>query len=158
MMDFAPKSQTLAELRGSGHCATVSHTVVAGSSLLGLNRRICAHGLTVGMGKIRGTLCMRRHICVLLPTTKSVDKFFVFKNDVAKKELPRDNPSGLGAGGSEFKSRRPYLIFCFASVSNAHEPSLSAPQALLFQLSHSRLLRHLRCPGQLPVARNSWPD
>src|SRR6516225_11118393 len=41
------------------------------------------------MGKIRGTLRTRRHIFVLLPTTKSLDKSFVFKNDDAKEGLKK---------------------------------------------------------------------
>ena len=36
-----------------------------------------------------------------------MSKSFVFKNIVAKEGLPRDAPAGLGAGGPEFKSRRP---------------------------------------------------
>jgi hypothetical protein len=59
------------------------------------------------VGKIRGTLRMRSDILVLLPTTKFSSKSFVFKNNGAKEGLKKDNPSGLGAGGPEFKSRRP---------------------------------------------------
>lgn len=51
------------------------------------------------MGKIRGTLRMWSHIFALLPTIKFLDKSFVLKKDVAKEGLPRDGPSGLGAGG-----------------------------------------------------------
>jgi len=50
---------------------------------------------------------MRRYIFVLLATTKFLGKSFVFKNNDAKEGLRKDNPSGLGAGGPEFKSRRP---------------------------------------------------
>src|SRR5467141_2343333 len=32
---------------------------------------------------------------------------FIFKNKIEKEGLPRDSPAGLGAGGPEFKSRRP---------------------------------------------------
>ena len=50
---------------------------------------------------------MRSHILALLDTTKSFAKSFVFKNNVARKELPKDVPTGLGAGGPRFKSGRP---------------------------------------------------
>jgi len=59
------------------------------------------------MGKIRGTLHMRRYIFVLLATTKFLGKSFVFKNKVAREGLPRHDPSGLGAGNPRFKSGRP---------------------------------------------------
>ena len=39
------------------------------------------------MGKIRGTLHMRRYVFVLLVTTKFFGKSFVFKNNVAGKGL-----------------------------------------------------------------------
>jgi hypothetical protein len=42
-----------------------------------------------------------------LPPPNSSGKSFVFKNNVAKKGLLKDNPSGLGAGGPRFKSGRP---------------------------------------------------
>ena len=70
------------------------------------------------MGKIRGTLHMRRYVFVLLVTTKFFGKSFVFKNNVAGKGLPKHDPSGLGAGGLEFKSRRPDQLFCFHIIRN----------------------------------------
>jgi len=59
------------------------------------------------MGKIRGTLRMRSHISVHRATTKYFSNSFVFKNEIEKEGLPRDITPALGAGGPEFKSRRP---------------------------------------------------
>jgi hypothetical protein len=67
------------------------------------------------MGKIRGTPRMRSHISAHRATTKYLSNSFVFKNEIEKEGLPRDSTPDLGAGGPEFKSRRPdqkYLA-CF---------------------------------------------
>ena len=58
-------------------------------------------------GKIGGTPCMRSHIFIQLATTISFAKPFIFKIENEKEGLPRGSPAGLGAGGPEFKSRRP---------------------------------------------------
>jgi hypothetical protein len=50
---------------------------------------------------------MRSHISVQRATTKYFSNSFVFKNKIEKEGLPRDSPAALGAGGPEFKSRRP---------------------------------------------------
>jgi len=75
------------------------------------------------MVKIRGTPCMRRHILLHPGTTKYFSKSFVFKNKIEKEGLPSDSPAGLGAGGPEFKSRRPdqkylacFLLFIESAV------------------------------------------
>ena len=66
------------------------------------------------MGEIRGTLRMRSHISVHRGTTKYFSNSFVFKNEIEKEGLPRDITPALGAGGPEFKSRRPdHLLLCF---------------------------------------------
>jgi hypothetical protein len=57
------------------------------------------------MGKIRGTPCMRSHICVHRATTKYFSNSFVFKTEIEKEG--GDITPALGAGGPEFKSRRP---------------------------------------------------
>jgi len=49
------------------------------------------------MGKIRGILCMRRHISVHRATTKDFSNSFVFKTKIEKEGLPRDNTPDLGA-------------------------------------------------------------
>jgi hypothetical protein len=54
-----------------------------------------------------GDLALRSHIVAPRSTTKLFAKSFVFKTNGAKEGLRKDNPSGLGAGGPEFKSRRP---------------------------------------------------
>src|SRR6266568_7102014 len=59
------------------------------------------------MGKIRGTLRMRSHISIHRATTKYFSNSFVFKNEIEKEGLPGDITPALGAGGPEFKSRRP---------------------------------------------------
>jgi hypothetical protein len=65
-------------------------------------------------GEIGGTPCMRSHIFIHLATTISFAKPFIFKIKIEKEGLPRDSPAGLGAGGPEFKSRRPdHLLLCF---------------------------------------------
>jgi len=57
---------------------------------------------------------MRRHISVHRATTKYFSNSFVFKNEIEKEGLPRDITPALGAGGPEFKSRRPdHLLLCF---------------------------------------------
>ena len=65
-------------------------------------------------GEIGGTLCMWSHISAHGATTKFCDNPFVFKNAIEKEGLPRDSTPDLGAGGPEFKSRRPdHCMFCF---------------------------------------------
>jgi len=65
-------------------------------------------------GEIGGTLCMWSHISVLGATTKFCDNPFVFKNAIEEEGLPRDSTPDLGAGGSEFKSRRSdHLVLFF---------------------------------------------
>jgi hypothetical protein len=58
---------------------------------------------------------MRSHISVHGATTKYFSNSFIFKNEIEKEGLPRDSPAGLGAGGPEFKSRRPgqFMFFVF---------------------------------------------
>src|SRR5712664_1489560 len=63
--------------------------------------------LVFAEGEIGGTLCMRSHILVRGVTTKFCDNPFIFKNEIEKEGLPRDSTPALGAGGPEFKSRRP---------------------------------------------------
>ena len=50
---------------------------------------------------------MRSHISAHRATTKYFSNSFVFKTEIEKGGLPRDRTPDLGAGGSEFKSRRP---------------------------------------------------
>ena len=50
---------------------------------------------------------MRSHTVVHPATTIFLVNPFVFKNEIEKEGLPRDGPAALGAGGPEFKSRRP---------------------------------------------------
>ena len=63
--------------------------------------------LVFAEGEIGGTPCMRSHILVHGATTKFCDNPFIFKNEIEKEGLPRDSTPDLGAGGPEFKSRRP---------------------------------------------------
>ena len=58
-------------------------------------------------GKIGGTLGMRKHIVVHAATTKLCNKPFVFKREIEEEGLPIHSAPALGAGGPEFKSRRP---------------------------------------------------
>ena len=48
-------------------------------------------------------------------TTKCFSNSFVFKNEIEKEGLPRDITPALGAGGPEFKSRRPDQFMFFVS-------------------------------------------
>jgi hypothetical protein len=59
------------------------------------------------MGKIQGTPRMWSHISVHRATTKYFFNSFVFKTAIEKEGLPKDSTPDLGAGGPEFKSRRP---------------------------------------------------
>jgi hypothetical protein len=54
---------------------------------------------------------MRSHISVHRATSKYFSNSFIFKNKIEKEGLPGDSPAGLGAGGPEFKSRRPDQLF-----------------------------------------------
>jgi hypothetical protein len=74
------------------------------------------------MGKIQGTLRMRSHIFVHRATTKYFSNSFVFKIEIEKEGLPRDITPALGAGGPEFKSRRPdqNISRVFCSLSKAY--------------------------------------
>jgi hypothetical protein len=58
---------------------------------------------------------MWSHISVQGATTKFCDNPFVFKNAIEKEGLPRDIAPALGAGGPEFKSRRPDQSMFFVS-------------------------------------------
>ncbi len=58
---------------------------------------------------------MRSHISVHRATTKYFSNSFVFKNEIEKEGLPRDITPALGAGGPEFKSRRPDQSMFFVS-------------------------------------------
>jgi len=50
---------------------------------------------------------MWSHIPIHRATTKYFSNSFVFKTEIEKEGLPRDITPALGAGGPEFKSRRP---------------------------------------------------
>ena len=64
---------------------------------------------------------MRSHICVHRATTKYFSNSFVFKTEIEKEGLPGDITPALGAGGPEFKSRRPdqNISRVFFSLLNA---------------------------------------
>jgi hypothetical protein len=64
---------------------------------------------------------MRSHISVHRATTKYFSNSFVFKTEIEKEGLPRDITPALGAGGPEFKSRRPdqNISRVFLSLLNA---------------------------------------
>jgi len=66
---------------------------------------------------------MRSHIAVHGATTKTFSNSFVFKPEIEKEGLPGDITPALGAGGPEFKSRRPdqkylacFLLFIESAV------------------------------------------
>ncbi len=57
---------------------------------------------------------MCSHLSVHRATTKYFSNSFVFKTEIEKEGLPRDRTPVLGAGGPEFKSRRPdHLLLSF---------------------------------------------
>jgi hypothetical protein len=64
---------------------------------------------------------MQSHISLHHATTKYFSNLFVFKNKIEEEGLPSDSPAGLGAGGPEFKSRRPdqNISRVFCSLSKA---------------------------------------
>ena len=97
------------------------------------------------MVTIRGTLCMRSHICVHPATTKYLSNAFVFKSKIEKEGLPRGRTPGLGAGGPRFKSGRPDQSFLkLTGISQSPSPQYGkirgtrGPQPLLHFL-------HLQC-------------
>ncbi len=63
--------------------------------------------LPFAMGKIRETRRMRSHVLAHSATAKYFSNSFVFKTEIEKEGLPGDITPALGAGGPEFKSRRP---------------------------------------------------
>ena len=93
---------------------------------------------------------MRRYIFVLLATTKFFGKSFVFKNNVAGKGLPKHDPSGLGAGGPEFESRRPDHLnrLLLMPVEHAHRVDGLSDAGL--QAFGRRHLRGEKQPGPEP--------
>ena len=50
---------------------------------------------------------MRGHISAHRATIKYFSNSFIFKTEIEKEGLPGDITPALGAGGPEFKSRRP---------------------------------------------------
>jgi hypothetical protein len=62
---------------------------------------------------------MRSHISVNRATTKYFSNSFVFKTEIEKEGLPGDITPALGAGGPEFKSRRPdqLMVFVFLHLA-----------------------------------------
>ena len=58
---------------------------------------------------------MRSHISAHRATTKFFSNSFVFKTEIEKEGLPGDITPALGAGGPEFKSRRPDQSMVFVS-------------------------------------------
>ena len=64
---------------------------------------------------------MRSHISVHRATTKYFSNSFVFKMEIEKEGLPRDDTPDLGAGGPEFNSRRPdqSMFLCFPPLRDA---------------------------------------
>ena len=67
--------------------------------------------LPFAMGKIRGTRRMRGHVPAHSATTKYFSNPLIFKTKIEEEGLPRDSTPDLGAGGPEFKSRRPDQTF-----------------------------------------------
>ena len=70
---------------------------------------------------------MRSHISVHRATTKYFSNSFVFKTEIEKEGLPRASPAGLGAGGPEFKSRRPDQNISRVFFSVLKAPFTSTP-------------------------------
>jgi len=64
---------------------------------------------------------MRSHNSAHHATTKYFSNSFVLKNNIEKEGLPGGSPAGLGAGGPEFKSRRPdqNILRSFFNLSKA---------------------------------------
>jgi hypothetical protein len=58
-------------------------------------------------GKFGGPCACPGTVLYFLPLPNFLSKSFVFKHVVAKEGLPREKPSGLGAGDPRFKSGRP---------------------------------------------------
>ena len=85
-------------LRGADKLASHKPNLVCGDSAI---------RLVFAEGEIGGTPCMRSHILIHVVTIKFCDNPFTFKNEIEKEGLPRDSTPDLGAGGPEFKSRRP---------------------------------------------------
>ena len=71
--------------------------------------------LSFAKGKIRGTPRMQSHMRLHLASIKFLANHFVFNSCIEEEGLPRDMAPALGAGGPEFKSRRPDQTFQIVS-------------------------------------------
>ncbi len=54
---------------------------------------------------------MRSYMAIHRATIKYFSNSFIFKTEIEKEGLPGDITPALGAGGPEFKSRRPDQTF-----------------------------------------------
>ena len=81
-------------------------------------------------------------------TTKYFSNSFVLKNNIEKEGLPGGGPAGLGAGGPEFKSRRPdQPLPCLSATLNPfHYGRIPAVEPLPEERSkgHAQLERTAR--------------
>ena len=74
-------------------------------------------------GKFGGIYACGATFSYIVPLPNSGAKSFSFKRKVEKEGLPRDSTPALGAGGLEFKSRRPDQSFLrLASISEKPLP------------------------------------
>ena len=69
------------------------------------------------MGNIRGTPCMRSHICVHRATTKYFSNSFVFKTEIEKEGLPGDNYACLGRRRSRVQISAPRPLTSLFSMN-----------------------------------------
>lgn len=70
---------------------------------------------------------MRSHISARPATTKCFSNLLVFKTKIEKEGLPIDDTPDLGAGGPEFKSRRPdqmYPAYFLQLIESTFHPKL----------------------------------
>ena len=121
------------------------------------------------MGKIRGTLRIRSH--VHRATTKYFPNSFLFKNEIEKEGLPRDVTPALGAGGPEFKSRRPDHLLLYFELILSDNPELETELGPKYKPLHAlrratlllrnrvqvNLARDLRCRAPAEIASSLAP-
>src|ERR1035438_9991378 len=93
--DPCPKPKREADTRGNDGCVVARIRAWKPRPLF---------RLAFAMGKIRGTLCMRRHLSVHRATTKYFSNSFVFKTKIDKEGLPRDSTPDLGGGGRIYRA------------------------------------------------------
>ena len=89
--------------------------------------------LAFAMGKIRGLHACGATCSHIVPQPNSFVKSFAFRSKIEKEGLPRGSTPAMGAGGPEFKSRRPDQSISRVFFSLLKAPFTSTPSVEFWQ-------------------------